>query len=83
MAEADRQMKTRIGLLAQPKSMRSIIDANLWYDDFKLRRAEDDAKPDAVRKGFNRARDWLQANDYIREYENKIWCIDDPDRQDK
>jgi hypothetical protein len=25
----------------------------------------------------------LQANDYIREYENKIWFIDDPDGQDK
>jgi len=48
-----------------------------------LRRADDAAKPDAVRKSLNRARDWLQANGYIREYENKIWFIDDPDGQDK
>ena len=64
-------------------SNRQVVDASLWFEDFKLRRADDDAKPDAVRKSFNRARDWLQANDYIREYENKIWFIDDPDGQDK
>ena len=64
-------------------SNRQVVDASLWFEDFKLRRADDDAKPDAVRKGFNRARDWLQANDYIREYENKIWFIDAPDGQDK
>ena len=64
-------------------SNRLVVDASLWFEDFKLRRADDDAKPDAIRKSFNRARDWLQANDYIREYENKIWFIDDPDGQDK
>ena len=64
-------------------SNRQVVDASLWFEDFKLRRADDDAKPDAIRKSFNRARDWLQANDYIREYENKIWFIDDPDGQDK
>ena len=64
-------------------SNRQVVDAGLWFEDFKLRRADDDAKPDAIRKSFNRARDWLQANDYIREYENKIWFIDDPDVHDK
>ena len=64
-------------------SSRLVVDASLWFEDFKLRRADDDAKPDAIRKSFNRARDWLQANDYIREYENKIWFIDDLDGQDK
>ncbi|MDB9944742.1 hypothetical protein OAE27_01250 [bacterium] len=64
-------------------SNRQVVDASLWFEDFKLRRADDDAKPDAIRKSFNRARDWLKANDYIREYENKIWFIDDPDGQDK
>ena len=73
----------KIGNSEHYPSSRQVVDASLWYDDFKLRRAEDDAKPDAVRKSFNRARDWLQANDYIREYENKIWFIDDPDGQDK
>jgi hypothetical protein len=64
-------------------SSRLVVDASLWFEDFKLRRADDDAKPDAIRKSFNRARDWLQANDYIREYEDKIWFIDDTDVQDK
>ena len=64
-------------------SNRQVVDASLWFEDFKLRRADDAAKPDAVRKSFNRARDWLQANDYIREYENKVWLIYDPDVHDK
>ena len=64
-------------------SNRQVVDAGLWFEDFKLRRADDAAKPDAVRKSFNRARDWLQANDYIREYENKVWLIYDPDVHDK
>jgi len=64
-------------------SNRLVVDASLWFEDFKLRRADDDATPDAVRKSFNRARDWLQANDYIRENENKIWFIDTTDGQDK
>ena len=64
-------------------SNRQVVDASLWYDDFKLLRADDDAKPDTVRKSFKRARNWLQDNHYTREYENKIWFIDDPDGQDK
>tara|TARA_Y100000385_G_scaffold43510_1_gene40366 strand:- start:1022 stop:1288 length:267 start_codon:yes stop_codon:yes gene_type:complete len=44
-------------------SNRQVVDASLWLEDFKLRRADGDAKPDAVRKSFNRARDWLQADD--------------------
>ena len=73
----------KIGNSEHYPSSRPVVEASLWYDDFKLRRADDDAKPDAVRKSFNRARDWLQEHDYIREYENKIWFIDDPDGQDK
>ena len=64
-------------------SSRKIVDDNHWLDEFKLRRSDDNAKPDAIRKSFNRARGKLQEYDYIREYENKIWCIDEPDRQDK
>ena len=64
-------------------SNRQVVDASLWFEDFKLRRAEDGATPNAVRKSFNRAWDRLQANDYIREYENKIWFIHAPDGQDK
>ena len=64
-------------------SNRQVVDASLWFEDFKLRRAEDGATPDAVRKSFNRAWDRLQANDYIREYKNKIWFIHAPDGQDK
>ena len=83
MHDALKKHGRKIGNSEHYPSSRQVVDASLWYDDFKLRRAEDDAKPDAVRKSFNRARDWLQANDYIREYENKIWFIDDPDGQDK
>ena len=46
-------------------------------------RRDRDAKPEAIRKSFNRARNWLQEYDYIREYKNKIWFIDEPDGQDK
>ncbi len=73
----------KIGNSEHYPSSRQVVEASLWYDGFKLQRSDDAATSDAVRKSFNRARDWLQANDYIREYENKIWCIDDPDRQDK
>ena len=62
---------------------RKVVDDTHWLDEFKLRRSNDDAKPEAIRKSFNRARNWLQEYDYIREYKNKIWCIDEPDRQDK
>lgn len=40
----------KIGNSEHYPSSRQVVDASLWYDDFKLRRAEDDAKPDAVRK---------------------------------
>ena len=62
---------------------RNVVDDTHWLDEFKLRRSNDDAKPDAIRKSFNRARNWLQEYDYIREYKNKIWFIDEPDGQDK
>ena len=62
---------------------RNVVDDTHWLDEFKLRRSNDDAKPEAIRKSFNRARNWLQEYDYIREYKNKIWCIDEPDGQDK
>jgi hypothetical protein len=62
---------------------RKVVDDTHWLDEFKLRRSNDDAKPDAIRKSFNRARNWLQEYDYIREYKNKIWFIDEPDGQDK
>ena len=73
----------KIGNSEHYPSSRPVVEASLWYDDFKLRRADDDAKQDTVRKSFNRARDWLQEHDYIREYENKIWFIDNPDGQEK
>jgi hypothetical protein len=73
----------KIGNSEHYPSNRQVVEAEQWFAEFKLRRSEDGTKPEAVRKSFNRARDWLQAYDYIREYENKIWFIDDPDRQDK
>ena len=73
----------KIGNSEHYPSSRKIIEDSLWYDEFKLRRSDDATTSDAVRKSFNRARDWLQANDYIGENENKIWFIDDPDGQDK
>ena len=62
---------------------RKVVEAIHWHSEFKLRRASDKTTSEAMRKSFNRARVWLQANDYVREYEDKIWFIDDPDRQDK
>jgi len=38
-------------------SSRQVVDASLWFEDFKLQRAEDDAKPDAVHKSFKKAQD--------------------------
>ena len=73
----------RIGGSEHYPSNRKIVEATYCYSEFKLRRASDKTTPKAMRKSFNRARDWLQANDYVREYEDKIWFIDDPDRQDK
>ena len=73
----------KIGSSEHYPSSRKVIEDSLWYDEFKLRRSDDATTSDAVRKSFNRARDWLQANDYIGENENKIWFIDAPDGQDK
>jgi hypothetical protein len=73
----------RIGETEHYPSNRKVVEAIHWYPEFKLRRASDKTTSEAMRKSFNRARDWLQANDYVREYEDKIWLIDDPDRQDK
>jgi len=73
----------KIGSSEHYPSSRKVIEDSLWYDEFKLRRSDDATTSDAVRKSFNRARDWLQANDYIGENENKIWFIDATDGQDK
>ena len=73
----------RIGDSEHYPSSRKVVEATHWYSEFKLRRASDKTTSEAMRKSFNRARDWLQANNYVREYEDKIWFIDDPDRQDK
>lgn len=73
----------RIGATEHFPSNRKVVEATRWYSEFKLRRDSDETTPEAMRKSFNRARDWLQANDYVREYEDKIWFIDDPDGQDK
>lgn len=62
---------------------RKAVNSEVWYEQFKLRRAEDDLKEDSVRKAFKRARNWLQDHDYTREYGGKAWFFDEPDRQDK
>ena len=64
-------------------SNRQVVSAPIWYDEFKLRRAEDGVTGDSVRKAFTRARNWLQDNDYTREYDDDVWLIEEPDRQDK
>jgi hypothetical protein len=69
----------RIGDSEHYPSSRKVVEATDWYSEFKLRRASDKTTSEAMRKSFNRARDWLQSNDYVREYEDKIWFIDDPD----
>ena len=61
---------------------RKTANSEVWYEQFKLRRAEDDLKEDSVRKAFKRARNWLQDHDYTREYDGNVWYIDEPDRQD-
>jgi hypothetical protein len=63
-------------------SNRQVVGSDHWYAEFRLRRGIE-VKPETIRKSFSRARDWLQEYNYIREYEDKIWFIDDPDRQDK
>ena len=83
MLDAKDKQGHRIGDSEHYPSRRKVVEATHWYSEFKLRRASDKTTSEAMRKSFNRARDWLQANDYVREYEDKIWFIDDPDRQDK
>ena len=61
---------------------RKIVNSEVWYEQFTLRRAEDGLKEDSVRKAFKRARNWLQDHNYTREYDHKIWFADDADRQD-
>ena len=60
---------------------RKVVNSDVWYEQFKLRRAGDDLKGDSVRKAFKRARNWLQDQDYTREYDDKAWFIDEADRQ--
>ena len=61
----------------------SLILRPSWYREFQMRRASDDVQEDSNRKAFKRARNWLQDQDYTREYDNKVWFIDETDRQDK
>ena len=63
-------------------SARKIVSAATWYREFQMRRANDNVQEDSNRKAFNRARSWLQEHDYTREYDDKIWFIDETDRQD-
>ena len=63
-------------------SNRSIVSADEWYREFTMRRASEDVKEDSNRKAFKRARNWLQDQDYTREYDDKVWFIDETDRQD-
>jgi hypothetical protein len=37
-----------------------------------MRRASDDVQEDSNRKAFKRARNWLQDQDYTREYDGKF-----------
>ena len=63
-------------------SGRRVVNAKAWYDEFKLRRANDDVKEDSLRTAFKRARNWLQDQDFTREYDDKVWFIDEADRKD-
>ncbi|MEN8746848.1 hypothetical protein [Marivita sp.] len=63
-------------------SNRRIVSADDWYREFQMRRAEDDVLEDSTRKAFKRARNWLQEHDYTREYDDKVWFIDETDGQD-
>ena len=63
-------------------SGRRIVSADKWYREFQMRRASDDVQEDSNRKAFKRARNWLQDQDYTREYDGKVWFIDETDRQD-
>jgi hypothetical protein len=46
-------------------SNRQVVDASLWFEDFKLRRADDDAKPNAIRKTIS----------YNVRYNHRIQCF--------
>ena len=61
---------------------RKVVNSEAWYREFKMRRASDHVQEDSNRKAFKRARDWLQDHDYTREYDDKVWLIDEADRQD-
>ena len=63
-------------------SGRRVVNVKAWYDEFKLRRANDEVKEDSIRSAFKRARNWLKDQDYTREYDDKVWFIDEADRQD-
>ena len=61
---------------------RKVVNSEAWYREFQMRRASDHVQEDSNRKAFKRARDWLQDYDYTREYDDKVWLIDEADRQD-
>lgn|GEM_PF-659478 len=64
-----------------PSSCR-VVSAEGWYHEFEMRRAGNEVQDDSNRKAFKRARNWLQDHDYTREYDDKVWFIDETDRQD-
>ena len=74
-------MNTQLSLVNWKLLGRKVVNSEVWYEHFKLRRAEDDLKEDSVRKAFKRARNWLQDHDNTREYGGKAWFLDEPDRQ--
>ena len=49
----------------QYPSNRQVVDANLRFEGFKLRRADNDAKPDAIRKSIS----------YNVRYNHRIQCF--------
>ena len=63
-------------------SKRRTVSADDWYREFQMRRAGDDVQEVSTRKAFKRAHNWLQDQDYTREYDNKVWFIDEADRLD-
>ena len=62
---------------------RKIVNVEAWDSEFKMRRASEDVQDDSNRKAFMRARNRLKKHDYTREYDDKVWFIEEPDRQDK
>lgn len=61
---------------------RRIVSTEEWYREFQMRRASDDIQDESNRKAFKRAHNWLQDQDYTRECDDKVWFIDETDRQD-